>query len=514
MSNKRNMSIVFSSGLNNLTEYNSSFDKGILRVAYTGKNKNNSFISKSTFESCIQSIYNCPIVCRYDRETDEIGAHDIDVVRKDDGAIDLVNITHPVGVIPESGNYYWEEIEEDDGVIHEYLCVDALLWKRQEAYKKIKEDGITEESMEISIKNGSMKDGVYVIEDFEFTAFCLLGTARPCFESASLLVFSQDEFKAQLNEMMHEFKESIFSMQDSQGVDINFESNLEGSKSKLDEKIISMMTSYGLTEDMLDFSPEDFSEAELREKFEAISAKDKSKVGAKTDEDFALARQHREELIESLSAEKVDTYYGETSRYWYEDHDDQAMEVYCYDCEEWRLYGFKFSNDGDRVVIDFDSKKRKRFSIVDFDEGDQTSAFAAIASEASKKYAENDAQWAAKYQKASETISSANDELSILRKYKADVDQSINDQALEELFAQFEDIAGVEAFENLKGDCDQYSIDEIEEKCYAIRGRTQAGKFSLQTPKIPKLPIEKSSADTEPYGGIFAEYGIQPATSI
>ncbi len=98
---ERNMSIVFSSGIRNLVERNSSFDSGVLRVAYTGKNRNNSFISKETFERCMPSIYNCPIVCNYDRESDTIGSHDMELV-SDDNGMRIVNITQPVGVIPES----------------------------------------------------------------------------------------------------------------------------------------------------------------------------------------------------------------------------------------------------------------------------------------------------------------------------------------------------------------------------------------------------------------------------
>ena len=154
---ERNMSIVFSSGIRNLVERNSSFDSGVLRVAYTGKNRNNSFISKETFERCMPSIYNCPIVCNYDRESDTIGSHDMELV-SDDNGMRIVNITQPVGVIPESAKYWWEEIEDDSG-LHEYLCVDALIWKRQEAYRKIKDDGITDESMEITVKEGGMVDG-------------------------------------------------------------------------------------------------------------------------------------------------------------------------------------------------------------------------------------------------------------------------------------------------------------------------------------------------------------------
>ena len=208
---ERNMSIVFSSGIRNLVERNSSFDSGVLRVAYTGKNRNNSFISKETFERCMPSIYNCPIVCNYDRESDTIGSHDMELV-SDDNGMRIVNITQPVGVIPESAKYWWEEIEDDSG-LHEYLCVDALIWKRQEAYRKIKDDGITDESMEITVKEGGMVDGVYVIDRFEFTAFCLLGTAKPCYESASLEMFSCDDFKQQLAMMMREFKDSFTTAQ-------------------------------------------------------------------------------------------------------------------------------------------------------------------------------------------------------------------------------------------------------------------------------------------------------------
>lgn len=497
---ERSMSIVFSSGFNGLTEYNSSFDQGILRVCYVGRNRNNSFISKEAFERCMKSIYNCPIVCRYDREADEIGAHDMEAVRRDDGTVSLVNVTNPVGVIPESAGYWWEEIEEEDGSIHEYLCVEALLWKRQEAYRKIKEDGITEESMEILIKEGSMVDGLYVIERFEFTAFCLLGTAEPCYESAALLAFSQDEFKAQLDEMMREFKEEITMMQLSKEVDIHTKKYSEGGKEALEDKK-TLMAQYGLTEDMFDFSLEDFTEDELREKFEAIADKQKK-------DSFALEGQFREELIDALSAEKVETCFGEMRRYYFMDYDSEAMEVYCYDYEDWKLYGFPYSLNGDSVVVDFACKKRKKFAVVDFDEGEQPAAFAAVYSEMAEQYSANDRQWAAKYQTASDTIASMAGELEALRKFKTDTEDSAAEQARDEVFAQFEDLAGVEAFEALREDGARYSLEDLEEKCFAIRGRNQAARFSVQEPKAPKLKIEKPDGSAEPYGGVFAEYGI------
>lgn len=505
---ERNMSIVFSSGISALTEYNSSFDSGILRVCYTGKNRNNSFISKETFERCISSIYNCPIVCRYDRETDTIGSHDMELVTDDEGGMRIVNVTHPVGVVPESAKYWWEEIEDDSGM-HEYLCVDVLLWKRQEAYKKIKEDGITDESMEISVKEGEMIDGVYVIKRFEFTAFCLLGTVQPCYESASLEVFSHDDFKAQLAEMMQEFKKTFSIATATADDDIHPQNYSEGGEEVLEQKK-ALAAEYGLDIDTLDFSIEDLSLDELKEKFEAMKSSDSQ---PKNPENFALEGQFRDELYGALEAEKVETCWGMDSRYWFWDYDKEVSEVYATDTTDWNLYGFLYSMDGDHVVIDFAGKKRMKLSLVPFDEGSVPNPISGMFSKVVEKYTANDTQWAEKYQTASDTISSMENELGTLRQFKTDIEGAKAKGERDEVFAQFEDLVGVEAFESLKERSMEFSKEELEEKCYAIRGRNSAvaTKFSYE-PKAPKLPVEKTSVTPEPYGGVFTEYGIIPGS--
>ena len=61
------------------------------------------------------------------------------------------------------------------------------------------------------IENASeyTEDGIYVIDSFEFLAFCLLEAAEPCYESASLAMFGMDNFKEKYAEMMEEFKENF-----------------------------------------------------------------------------------------------------------------------------------------------------------------------------------------------------------------------------------------------------------------------------------------------------------------
>lgn len=274
MDNKK-LTLTFSSAVEQLTEINSSFDKGVLRVAYHGKNRNGSFISKESFERNIKTMYNCPVVCNYNRETDSIGAHDVEIVKTGKG-MKLINITQPVGTVPESAHYWWEEVEEENGDINEYLFVEVIIWKRQEAYSKIKENGITDESMEINVKSGKTLDGYYHIDSFEFTAFCLLESAEPCFESAGLEMFSLKSFHDEYTKMMAEFKECFTKVTTSAEDDIdahNAKQNLsKGGNISLDR--MELLSEYGLTLESLDFNIDDFTVEELREKLEAIKNSD------------------------------------------------------------------------------------------------------------------------------------------------------------------------------------------------------------------------------------------------
>lgn len=526
--NTENYSIVFSSSIENLTEVNSSFDRGVMKIAYHGGNRNKMYISKKAFNEAIPSIFNCPVVCNYSRETDSIGAHDVDIVKKDN-TIKMVNITTPVGVVPESANTWWSEVTEDNGDVHEYLCTDILIWKRQEAYPHIKENGITDESMEIRIKSGHRKDdGFYHVDSFEFLAFCLLESAPPCFESAGIELFTLADFKTQYANMMEDFKREFSQVMTASADDI--EQNLsKGGTDELD--INELMQKYGLSAEDVDFDTAGMEQADIEARFAQIkehkqanpdatftekpeednsendaaeaSEGDNSAVSdaepaaeeqneepeahdndgddeparRNNEQNFSLsAEQFFQELYEALGAEVYsDPIWGDIRRYWYMDHDYEANEVYVYDMSDDKIYGFTYTRNGDHVVIDFATKKRKKTVFVDFDEGDTVFSVRAIVSEFRAKFAKRTA-----------------------------------DEA--EVFGKFTDLNGNELFEHLRGNCSDMTIDQIEEKCFAIRGRsTTVANFSMNgSVKAPRIPIENQGAGKadEPYGGVFAKYKI------
>ena len=210
-------SLAFDSSLDKLCEVNHSFDKGVLRICYTGRNRNGSSISRGAMEQSLQTIYNCPVVCHYYRDEDRLGGHDVEVVRRDGEEPYLANVTEPIGVVPESANVWFENLEDSDGVTREYLLAEVLLWKRQEAYSKIKSDGISAQSMEITVRDSVDSDGILRINAFEFNAFCLLGDCQPCYEGAALETFSLDTFDEQMEQMMRDYKEAFSLVITSKG---------------------------------------------------------------------------------------------------------------------------------------------------------------------------------------------------------------------------------------------------------------------------------------------------------
>ena len=218
----KKMSLNFNTSISNIKSFgkNSSFDYGVLKIAYTGLNRNNSFISKDAFENSLESFDNVPIVTNYIADKEDIdgnlgdfGGHDLhlEINEDNDGnkTMELVADTEPVGVVPESAKK-WFEIFEEDGEVREYICTEVLLWKRQKAYKKIAEKRKISHSMEIEVVDGSFDSdkGYFNIRKFELNALTLLGSdVEPCFEGSCLSVFSQDKFMMQYQNMLSDLKQ-------------------------------------------------------------------------------------------------------------------------------------------------------------------------------------------------------------------------------------------------------------------------------------------------------------------
>lgn len=503
----RVLTIAFESSVTELCEVNSSFDSGVLKIAYTGENRNGSYISKEAFERAIPSIYNVPVVTHYNREDDTLGGHDMELVRDADGNLELINLTTPVGVIPESAKYWWDTVEEKDGTEHEYLFAEVLLWKRQEAYKKIKADGVVSHSMEITVKDGERRDGIYYINDFEFTAFALIGV-EPCFENSELEVFSAQRFKAQMQEMMNDLRATFSQVTPPAGDDIHPQENqTEGGKTELEvnNEMVEEMTveTEEFETDATVEAAADQADTEETSVDAGVNGEEPEASAEETEAgEFELSQNIDDALRRALSVVKVHDEYGEWNRYWYVDYDQDKSEVYAEDCMDCRLYGMPYVMDGDVAVIDFESRSRKKWAIVDFEGEEDRDPLAPVFETISQQVSDCRSHEA--------ELCALREEAESLRNYRERVEKEAKDRAVAELISQFSDLEGNDAFEKIKNKADEMDISTLEEKCFAIRGRVNAPQKFANDNRVPKIKVDSTGEEAmsnEPYGGLFAKYG-------
>lgn len=218
-------------------KYNSHFHKVKVYVAYAGKNRNGTIISRETFENMIPSIYGIPIIGEYRDE--KFNGHGGELVINDDGA-EFYDTTKAFGYIDSSAEVRWENVEDDDGVTREYLTIDGFLWtgKYPEAIEAL--DGKHNQSMELTINEGDFTeddDGEYFeITDAEFLALCILSPeVEPCFEGAGISQFNLDldqkKFRAEFTEMVASLKKSFSSNKE-------LKANIEGGDNLKNDKDI------------------------------------------------------------------------------------------------------------------------------------------------------------------------------------------------------------------------------------------------------------------------------------
>ena len=489
-----------------IQDINSSFAVGKLKVMYLGDNRNGTRFSKEAVEDAFNSLKNVPIVCHWDAEAGEIGGHDIELVKDDNGRYRIKNLTEPCGVVPESANSYFEISEDSAGNEHEYLVVDGvILWKRQDVYRHIVDElgGVIDHSMEIRVLDSEKSDDDFIdVKKFEFTALCLLEKYEPCFQGSELELYAATDFKQKMEQMMSELKETLNNANPFErvGGKQTQDYSMKGGSSAL-QNMEELIAKYGIDVDSLDFSVEDFTIEELEEKFKEMTKKDDTNK-------FALTKEFLDELRRKVK--ELGTYkdeYGEWPKYWYVDSDIERGEVYCMDEESWILYGFNFSVDGDAISIDIESKKRKKYAIIDFEDTNTPNDSIDYMINDLKDRTTEVRRVKTQYADLSKSMDEASVELEQLREFKADVEQKQAKEAMDALFAKFEDLSGVEAFEELMEKCQEFDLETLEEKCFAIRGRNGVQSTYTAKEKTPKLKVpEKTSDADEPYGGIMKKY--------
>ena len=169
----------------NAKAYSLEDDSNLMKVKITvmhdGINHNGSKFTLQDMKRAEESVKNIPILGYVLRDTegnlDDFDGHNMETRIKDGDKgfeIETYYLEKPIGVVPESCNPRYEEI---DGLNH--LIVDGYIWKSYSngSYKLIENSSFKGVSMEIEVLDGKWNEleDVYDITDYRYTGITVLG---------------------------------------------------------------------------------------------------------------------------------------------------------------------------------------------------------------------------------------------------------------------------------------------------------------------------------------------------
>ena len=511
----KKLGINFDLKFKDIQNVNPSFDSAKIAIAYAGRNRNKSSISKEVFEAALPTIKNVPLVGRYIEDEDDFGAHDIRVVVKGD-EFDVQNATVPFGVVPESASQWWEEVTEEDGTVRDYLFTDCLLWKRQPGYTCLAKQGSWHQSMEIDLNKYVVdNDGYCVIEDFVYTAFCILGNSvEPCFESASVQLTSEaavsvyrQQFSLMLEDMKKEFgtKEAIFNKK-------------EEPKMLTNEIIEATLAEFNVELENLSFDvTEDMTEEELREKLTAELSAGDSVVEVPVEETPTEGPHAEETIVEDPAVEEVvvddpaadpaadpaPATETETFSYTYEQRRQAIQNALPYNDN---TYSWLMDFDDTYAYFEMhvwsndeltESYNRVTYII------DSETMTATIGSE----YVPIICKWLTLDESA--RIDADRQLLEELKAFRDERLTAEHHNAIDAVLSEFEDLAENAEFEALQSNAYNYeNVEDLRKECYAIRGKFTHTKPKDNNKQNVKVPIEGvRDKKNDPVGDLFAKYG-------
>lgn len=499
-----------------IEDYNSTFKKVKIKVFAFGENSNFSNITPESFVRAKDSIFNIPIVAKYDEDTtDKYGldgdleGHNTRLKKDKDGNWILYQDTIPLGLVPESAEVYFEEVNEgteENPDMKTYVVADGcFLWMRYDAAKKIdewlKNDIVPKVSMEINPIDGEIVDGYYQINSFEFEAITALGSDKtPCFSRAEIEEYSQKNFKEMYHEMIDELKQftkdqlNLGGELDKENLETENKEFVDEGGNQVDELLALFKKYTTIPEDIVN---------QLKENIQSYSFEE---LDAKL---FALSGLLEEELRRELSKETyIDSWGYECGRFSLHDFDPDSNLVYAFDWTDYCLYKFSFTKNGDAVSIDFENPVRQKLVPVDFVEGDtfefsfvpkekfETVANDLVAQKESIEQFETIKDELETLKSDYEVIKTQNKQLS---EYKSKIEQEQFDININELFENYAKVLDEATLNEFKSKVGDYTLDTIVDL-------EKEMKLAFAE---SKLTFEKKQAKTP----LSFEFDKQPATS-
>jgi hypothetical protein len=506
-------------------------------LMHLGENFNGSYFSKEVVESAIPSLANTPILSYIeDNSDDELDFSDhrqVLVVKND--SFDLKYLGQAIGIIPESNNAQFEDRLCEDNVTRTFLTVEGLIWtKWDEPVDILNRDLFKAQSMELH----SDYEGVYNEEDnmfhfskFKFFGACGLGKdVLPAMINSTIEVnFNLDMFKQEIQDKMEQFKLALSNNDDRGGTKMNEKLELLGQFSKLGEDVLEKVK-----ESLESYSLEDL-ENKLFQMSESTPREEEPVVFTLTSEQ--LEEELKRELYEIEAIQEQ--YYDETysyPRYSLVDSMPEQSIVVAYDCKENILVGFGYQLINENVEIDASSAVRYKVEFVpmnlagdpDIEMDDKFSkhftSLSQVDHKVKLKEKELNKQFQTEKESAQEVLEKATsdfaklqedytkleDSAKELEQFKLSHVQKEREKVENELFTNFINGFGLtdDDLSPIKEKKDSYSIEELEEKLFALAGRKKLSFSKTQEVKPIRytLPVDNKPSNNKEWADLVEQH--------
>lgn len=523
-----------------------------LQACHTELNKNQSYIEDSVMEKALSSFSNRPIlgyVYQLDDGSWDFWDHRMKI--EEDGDESRVEyLERPIGVIPESCNAHLEYDEEQK---KNYVVVNGYIYDDygNRALDIIKENnGKVWVSVELGINAMSYnaKENYLNIEDFTFLGVTCLGknpdgtSVQPGMEGSNLKL---DNFSAKQNSMFsanEDYREKLIqTLEKLNGVLERFNINSDKKGGNEMDKLNELLAKYGKTASDIAFETEGLSDEELEAKFieefgeseddEPIATENeacgkKRKKCSDDGEDDPIATEEEACKKKKCAEDTSDDEEGESDepvateeeacgkkkKQCSEDdafvlkyelsHDDirtalyQLLDEYSDNgyCNCWivEVYDDKF------IYQDYsDGKYYKRGYSKD---GDNVSLM--------DNRTEVFNEWLSKEER--DALDALKADYAELKSFKENYEAAQVKAQKDEVFAKksYEKLAGVEAFEELKKNAANFSLDEVINQAKIIYAdfmeRTEVPEEeSKKAPLVIGVSFNKKEKTKKAYGNLF-----------
>lgn len=464
------------------TSNDSRFIDVTIDVLHTGLNFNNSIFEKEVVDANIDTIKNTPILgyITTDSYGTDFKGHEYKTI-KDENGVEYVYSGSAYGVIPESCNPRWIQKISSDGVTRDYLQVDGLLWTKFDDSTSIFErDIIKGQSMELdklNITYTENEDGTVTFTSFKFDGCCILSTSNPNIEPAMIdsnivANFTTESIANEIKQKLNEYSK----LANKQVLDI--QNNNEG--------------------DMQMDKPE----------------------GTTTDFSLTVMQQFGEINSVVSAQEQYRDRWGDL-RVRYSAVDIQNDEVICIDrAENYNYVGFKFTTEGDKPVIDFATKNRKKIEYTDFVESTQVIEGAFSFAKEVEDFCQIADSKIGELTTEKETVetnySSIKTEYEEIKpkyddfvKEKEENEKKSIDLKKDECFAKFDEhLSEMTEYTALKSDKENLALDTIESKCAILFTQKSLNtNFSKKPKNEESLTADVMDFSSEDEGVIQTKYG-------